>query len=75
MGSTTSPPGPVAAPGHSGEEGITKGVYIHRAAVAPEACSAQDSMDKLFACDDDAEVEIFRELEWDRSLRYLQTSQ
>ena len=73
-GSFASSPGAMTSLGHSGEEGITEGVYARCAAVALEACSAQNSMDRLFACDASVEVEIFRELKWDCSPRYLRTS-
>ena len=70
-GTRSSPnsPGHEATLGDPGEEGIAESTHAPRAAVALEACSAQDSMDGLFACDDDIEVEVFRELEWERSLR------
>ena len=66
--SSPSSSGAKATFGDPGEEGATEGVYTQRAAVALEACSSQDSMGGLFACDD-VEVEVFRELEWDHSPR------
>ena len=67
-----SSPDTEATSGCSGEEGITEGVYARQTAAAPEDCSSPNSMDGLFACDENVEIEVFRELEWDHSPRYLQ---
>ena len=70
-GTRSSPnsPGGEAASEDLGEESIAEGTHAQSVAVAPEVCSVQDSMDGLFACNDGIEVEVFRELEWECSLR------
>ena len=67
--SSSNSPGGEAASGGLGEEGSAEGTCAQSVAVASGACSVQDSLDGLFACKDGEEVEVFRELEWERSFR------
>ena len=67
--SSSNSPGGEASSGDLGEEGVAEGTCAQSVAVAPGACSVQDSLDGLFACKDGMEVEVFRELEWERSFR------